>query len=114
MAVLEVLTEVIGAEELLGLVAFAKFVNMVEMLSARFPARWVGELFTAVATNVRAVASHGGVKGGFWPGERGAGPGMTTQMKGVLVAFGFVLVFEAVRTVSAAILFLGLVQPVPG
>lgn len=81
MAVLEVLTEVIGAEELLGLVAFAKFVNMIEMLSASFPARWVGELFTAVATNVRAVASHGGVKGGFWPGERGAGPGMTTQMK---------------------------------
>lgn len=114
MAVLEVLAEVIGAEELLGLVAFAKFVNMVEMLGACFPARRVGELFTTVPTDVRTVASHGGVEGGFRPGERGAGPGMTTQVKGILVAFGFVLVFEAVRTVSAAILFLGFVQPMVG
>ena len=37
MAVLEVLTEVVGAEELLGLVALAEFVNHVEMLCSHVP-----------------------------------------------------------------------------
>lgn len=32
-------------------------------------------------------------------------------MERVLVAFGFVLVFEAIRAVSAAVLFLRFVQP---
>jgi len=32
-------------------------------------------------------------------------------MKRILVAFGFVLVFETIRAVSTAVLLLGLVQP---
>ena len=32
-------------------------------------------------------------------------------MEGVLVALCFVLVFEAIRTISTAVLFFGLVQP---
>jgi len=36
---------------------------------------------------------------------------MAPEMERVLVAFGFVLVFEAIRAVSAAVLFFGLVQP---
>ena len=36
---------------------------------------------------------------------------MTSQMEGVLVAFCFILVFEAVGTISTTVLLFGLVQP---
>jgi hypothetical protein len=39
---------------------------------------------------------------------------VTPQMERVLVAFGLVLVFKAIRAVSAAVLFLGFVQPEMG
>lgn len=72
MAVLEVLAEVVGAEELFGLVALAEFVDNIEMLRASFPAGRIGELFTTVAADIRTVAGHGLVEGGFRAGESGA------------------------------------------
>ena len=42
---------------------------------------------------------------GFVGGQRGAGPGMTAQVEGVLVTLGFVLVLESVRAILAYILF---------
>ena len=59
MAVLEVLAEVISAEEFLGLVTFAKLVHVVQMFSSRFPACRVGELFSAEATNIGHVWASG-------------------------------------------------------
>ena len=108
---LEVLAEVIRAEELLRLVTLSKLVHMVEMFCAKLPARRIGKLLTTVATDVSTVTSHGRVERCFWAGERSARPGMTSQVKGVLVAFCFVLVFEAIGTISTTVLLFGLVQP---
>lgn len=47
-------------------------------------------------------------------GEDSAGPRVTPEMKGVLVALSFILVLEAIVTVCAAILFLGFVLPKHG
>lgn len=111
MAMLQVLAKVIGTEELLCLVALAEFVDMVEMFRAKLPARRISKLLPTVATDVSTVASHGRVECCFWTGKRSAGPRVTSQVKGVLVAFCFVLVFEAVGTVSTTVLLFGLVQP---
>ena len=108
---LEVLAEVVGAEELLRLVTLSKLVYMVEVFGAVLPARRISKLLTAVATNVSAAAGHGRVECCFWAGERSARPRMTSQMEGVLVAFCFVLVFEAVGAISTTVLLFGLVQP---
>lgn len=111
MAMFQMLAEVIRAEELLCLVTLSKLVYMVKMFRAKLPSRRVGELLAAVATDVSAVAGHGRVECCFWTGERSAGPRMTSEVKGVLVAFRFVLVFEAVGTISTTVLLFGLVQP---
>lgn len=111
VAVFQMLAEVIGAEELLCLVTLPKLVHMVKMFGAELPARGVRELLATIATHVSAVASHRRVECCFWAGERSAGPRMTSQMKGVLVAFCFVLVLEAVGTISTTVLLFGLVQP---
>jgi len=58
VAVFQMLAEVISAEELLRLVAFAKFVNVVEMFGACLPAGRVGEFFATVTADVRAIARH--------------------------------------------------------
>ena len=105
------LAEVIRPEELLCLVTLPKLVHMVKMFRAKLPTRRIGKLLAAVATDVSAVAGHGRVECCFWAGERSAGPRMTSQMKGVLVAFCFVLIFEAVGTISTTVLLFGLVQP---
>jgi hypothetical protein len=104
VAVLQVLAEVIRAEELLCLVALTELVYMVEMFRAKLPARRVGKFFTTVAADVSTVASHGRVECCFWAGERSARPRVASQMEGVLVAFCFILVFEAVGTISTTVL----------
>lgn len=111
VAVFQVLAEVIGAEELLCLVALPELVHMVKVFCAKLPARRVSKLLATVATDVSAVTSHGRVECCLWAGKCSAGPRMTSQMKGVLVALCFVLVFEAVGTISTTVLFFGLVQP---
>jgi hypothetical protein len=110
MAMFQMLAEVIRAEELLCLVTLSKLVYMVKMFRAKLPSRRVSELLAAVATDVSAIAGHGRVECCFWAGERSAGPRMTSQVKGVLVALCFVLVFEAVGTISTTVLLFGLVQ----
>jgi hypothetical protein len=72
VAVFQMLAEVIGAEEFLGLVALAKFVDVVEMFGACLPAWRIGELLATVAADVRAIASHRRMESGFRTGERGA------------------------------------------
>ena len=52
MAMLKVLSEMVGTEELLGLVAFTKFMHVVQMLGSCFPVRRVGKLVTTVPANV--------------------------------------------------------------
>jgi hypothetical protein len=52
MTVLEVLSKVIRAEELLGLVALAKFMHLAEMFGSSLPICRSGELFTAIATDI--------------------------------------------------------------
>lgn len=67
MAVLEMLTEVIRAEKLLRLVAFAEFVLLTRVLASLRPVRWtVGEFGAAETAHVcRAVGCCRGVEDGF-------------------------------------------------
>lgn len=50
------LSEVVRPEELLGLVAFSEFVNMVEVFCSDIPLGWIRELVTTVSTDVCVVA----------------------------------------------------------
>ena len=74
VAVFQVLAEVIGAAELLRPVAFAEFVGMVEMFSARLPLRRISEFLTAVTADVHAAVNGcRRMEGGFQTtGEHGA------------------------------------------
>lgn len=54
MAVFEMLTEVVGTEELLGMIALAEFVHCSQVIEPAVPIglREIGEIFAAVATRV--------------------------------------------------------------
>lgn len=54
MAVLEMLAEVVGAEEFLGIVAFAEFVHCGQVLEPTVPIwlREIGKFLAAIATRV--------------------------------------------------------------
>ena len=121
MAVLEMLTEMVGTEEFLGLVALAEFVCAVQMASALLPVgRWlIGELETAVAAGIVCRWHRLGLtrevlrgwelggreeSGGVILSENCAGPGMSTEVEGVFMTLGFVLVLETIRAVCATML----------
>lgn len=78
MAMLQVLSEVVRAEELFGLVAFTKLMDMIQMLRPRFPIGRVGKFFTAISANVCHVwTNRGGVESCLNTGKCGAGPRMS-------------------------------------
>lgn len=123
----QVLAEVVGAVELLGLVAFAVFVHLVQVLRAFIPVGWVvGKLFTAVPAQIkgrlrRLRLAHvvgrwkhvggeeeGGIVAG---GQGGTGPRVTAQVQGVLMPFGFILVLESIVAILTSVLLLGFVLP---
>lgn len=76
MAVLEVLAEVIGSEELLGLVAFVELVDVMEVFGADDPLRGVGEFVATVPAHVAAVTVGDSVEGSVETGKCCAGPGV--------------------------------------
>ena len=105
MAMLQVLAKVIGAEELLGLVAFAKLMHVIQVLGPSVPIRGIGELLTAITAYVGCCrVGWRGVKGRTHTSERSARPRMPPKMERVLVSFGLVLVLESVRAVLARVL----------
>lgn len=108
MCMLKVLSEVVCPEEFLVLVAFAELVHFAQMVVPRLPIRRVRELFAAVAANIYVVLFDGRrVESCFWSACDGrAAPRVFSKVERVLVAFGLVLVLEAVRAVLAAILLL--------
>lgn len=65
MRVLEMLSKVIGSEELLCLVAFTKLVSLVQVLCAKLPLRWVRKLHAAVTAHIGSASSKRCVKGSF-------------------------------------------------
>lgn len=65
MTVFQVLSEVISAEEFFRLVAFAEFVNVIQMLGPYIPLRRVGKLFATESTEISFVTRWGRMKGGF-------------------------------------------------
>lgn len=119
MAVFQVLAEMVGAEELLCVVALAELVHAGQVLEAAVPVRLreVGELLAAVPACVMGRAGvclcgggARGVEGGLVAWEGGAGPGVAAEVEGVLVSFGFVLVLEAVVAELAGVLLFQLVR----
>jgi len=111
MAVFQVLSEVIGAEEFFCLVALAKLVQVIEVLGPCLPISRVGELVAAVPAYVGdGWACRGGVECGLDAGEGSTGPRVSTQMQRILVPLGFIFVFEAIRAVRACVLLLELVD----
>lgn len=111
VTVLQVLSEMVCTEEFLCLVAFTKFVHMVQMLRSCVPICGIRKLFATVATNVCCRCTRRGwVKSSADASERRARPRMSPQMQRVLVALGFVFVFKSVRTILADILLLLFVE----
>jgi len=121
---LQMLSKVIGPIKLFGTIALAEFVNLLQMPHALVPVLLCeaartndGELAVALKV-VATVAANVGLT---WPSrvfvvctlirrQRGTAPAVRTDMEAVLVAFGFVFVFETVATKCAFVLFLGLVR----
>lgn len=130
---LQVLAEMVGTKELLGLVAFAKLMYTVEMRTTCFPVRsWlVGKLCATVAASIercerggrrrglrlrRTVVCRWYVSGGVERVteivvEGGARPGMFSEMKRILMTLGFVLILEPIRAEHARVLLFGFVYP---
>ena len=109
VAVFEVLPEMVGSEEFLGLVAFAELVHRGQVLEATAPIgrRRIGEFLAAVTAHVHARRRRRGrgVKGGFVVGEVGTRPGVAAEVEAVLVPLGFVFVLEPVLAVLTRIWF---------
>lgn len=53
---LEMLTEVVGTEELLDLIALAELVVDSQMLYSVWPVRWICEFLATITTNVCIIA----------------------------------------------------------
>ena len=109
MAVLQMLPEVIGAEEFLRLVTLPELVYVVQVLGPNVPLWRVGELLSAITAGIDVAFAGRCVIGGLNTRQDGAGPGVFAEMKGILVAFCFVLVFEPVGAVGAGVLLLSFV-----
>lgn len=78
MAVLQVLSEVICAEELLGLIAFAKLVRMVQMLCSDVPIGRVRKFLATETADVgRGWTSGRSVKRSLYASERSTRPGVS-------------------------------------
>ena len=120
---LQMLTEMVGTKELLGLIAFTKLVYTVEMRTPCFPVwGWlVGKLCATVTACIEWCQRGGGGRGlrlgravvGGWyivgrvecaiktVVEDGTRPGMFPEMKRILMTLGFVFVFEPIGAVHA-------------
>jgi hypothetical protein len=105
MAVLQMLSEVVCAEEFLGLVALAKLVRMVQMLCSDVPVGRVGELLATESADVgRGWTSRRRVKRSLYASERSTRPGVSPQVQRILVAFSLVLVLEPIWAILANVL----------
>ena len=104
MAVLQVLSKMICAEEFLGLVALAEFMHVIQVLGPNVPICGIWKLLTAIPANVGCTRRRG-VEGGVRAREGSARPRMAPKMQRVLVSFGLILVFETVGAVLASVLF---------
>lgn len=80
VAMLEVLSEMIGPEELLRLIAFPKIVYVVEVFGTVVPLRWVWELFSTVAACVCMGATGGRMESSFYASQYCAGPGVKSEV----------------------------------
>ncbi len=113
VAVLEVLTEVIGAVELFARVALAELVVFLKMDDAFFPvpigdeppilvARWAGplELFSTVATRIRVPGSSRTVmESPLVACQRRARPAMSADMERVLMALHLIFILETIAAI---------------
>jgi hypothetical protein len=96
MAVLQMLSEVVCAEEFLGL---------VQMLCSDVPVGRVGELLATESADVgRGWTSRRRVKRSLYASERSTRPRVSPQVQRILVAFSLVLVLEPIRAILANVL----------
>lgn len=120
---LQMLAEMVGTKELLGLIAFAKLMYTVQMRSTCFPVRsWlIGKLCATVAASIecrkrggrrRGLRLRRTVVGGWYVSrgieriteiavEGGARPRVFSEVKRVLMTLCFVFILESIRAVIA-------------
>lgn len=99
------LSEMVRAEELLGLIAFAKFVCVVQMFCSSIPIRGVGKFFTAKSTQVgRGWTGRIRVECSLNASKRSTRPRVSPQMQRILVTLGLIFVLESIRAVLADVL----------
>lgn len=62
MTMLQVLSKVVGSEKLLGQIALAKFVLVIDMFCTNIPLRGVRKLFSTKSADIGPVLSRRSVK----------------------------------------------------
>lgn len=77
---LQMLAEMVRAEELFGLVAFAEFMHMVQMFGSCVPSRRVGVLVATIAANVGTIARERAVESGLRSSQCGTRPRMMAEV----------------------------------
>ena len=130
---LQMLAKMVCAKELLGLVAFAKFMYTVEMRTTCFPIRsWlVGKLCATVTASIECRERGGRrrrlglgrtVVGGWYISGRveciietavegGTRPGVFPEVKRILVTLGLILILEPIGAEVARVLLFRFVNP---
>lgn len=120
---LQMLAEMVGTKEFLGLVAFAELMYTIEMRTTCFPIRcWlIGKLLPTVAASIECCERGGWgwrlrrgrtVVGGWYISGRvecaietvvegGTRPGVFPEVKRILVTLGFVFILEPIGAVHA-------------
>lgn len=99
------LTEMVCAKELFGLVALAKLMRVIQVLCSGIPVRWVRKFFAAEPTQVgRCWTSRVGVERSLNTSKCSTRPGMTPQMQRILMTLGLIFVLEPVRAVLTNVL----------
>ena len=111
MAMFQVLPKVIGAEELLRLVALAEFVDVIEVFPSSVPVSGIGEFLSTVPAEVYSRLYKAGrvvrwMKRGLDSSQSGARPAMPSEMQGVLMSLCLIFVLKTVRTVLTDVLLL--------
>ena len=105
VTVLQMLSKMICTEKLLGLIAFAKFVRVVQMLCSSVPVRRIEKLLATESAQVGCGwTGRIRVERSLNASERSTRPRMSPQMQRILMALRLIFVLEPIRAILANVL----------